>query len=312
MFTIASAACGLAPSLVILIGARAVQGIGAAVLVPCSLALLRHTFPEPGERARAVGLWAAGASVALSAGPLVGGILTQALGWRAIFFINAPIGAAGILITARCAVETPRAPGRLTPPLSLLRSSTFSCATVIGLLVNIAFYGLIFVLSLFFQRGQHLSALRTGLAFAPMTVAVMAGNLLAGRVVSPFTPARVIRCGAIAMAAGAAALLGTGPDSPYWALVAQLIAIGFGLGLVVPSMTSALLASAPQSRAGIASGTLNTARQTGSVIGVEVYGALIAGGRLAGGLHAALGISVALSLAVVGLGAGIRSPAPCP
>ena len=126
VFTVASAACGLAPSLGFLIGARAVQGIGAAVLVPCSLALLRHTFADPAERARAVGLWAAGASVALSAGPLVGGILTETLGWRAIFFINAPIGVAGILITVRWAVETPRARGRLTPPLSLLRSATFS------------------------------------------------------------------------------------------------------------------------------------------------------------------------------------------
>ncbi len=310
VFTVASAACGLAPGLGFLIGARAVQGIGAAVLVPCSLALLRHTFADPAERARAVGLWAAGASAALSAGPLVGGILTETLGWRAIFFINAPIGVAGILITVRWAVETPRAHGRLTPPLSLLRSATFSCATAIGLLVNVAFYGLIFVLSLFFQRGQHLSALRTGLAFAPMTVAVMAGNLITGRLAGRFTPGRVIRCGAIVMAAGAAALLGAGRASSYWTIVAQLIAIGFGLGLVVPSMTSALLGSVHQSRAGVASGTLNTARQTGSVIGVEVYGALIAGGGLVGGLHVALAISVGLALVVAGLSAGIRSPAP--
>ena len=310
VFTAASAACGLAPSLGFLICARAVQGVGAAVLVPCSLALLRHTFPDSAERARAVGLWAAGASVALSAGPLIGGILTETLGWRAIFFINAPIGVAGILITIRWAVETPPAEGRPMPPLSLFRSATFTSATAIGLLVNIAFYGLIFVLSLFFQRGQHLSALRTGLAFAPMTVAVMAANLTASRLAATFAPGRVILGGALAMTAGAAALLGAGPASPYWALVVQLTAIGFGLGLVVPAMTTSLLGSVDPSRAGVASGTLNTARQTGSVIGVEVYGALIAGGRLVSGLHAALGITVGLSLVVAGLGAGIRSGAP--
>jgi len=89
LFTAASAACGLAPGLGVLVGARGVQGLGAAILVPCSLILLSHAFPAPADRSRAVGLWAAGASVALSSGPLVGGALIAALGWRAIFFINA-------------------------------------------------------------------------------------------------------------------------------------------------------------------------------------------------------------------------------
>ena len=121
LFTVASAACGLAPSLRVLIAARAVQGVGAAVLVPCSLSLLNHTYRDPRARAHAVGLWAAGAAAALSAGPLIGGVLTSTLGWRSIFFINAPIGLAGILLTMRFAIETPRAadrgidlPGQLT------------------------------------------------------------------------------------------------------------------------------------------------------------------------------------------------------
>lgn len=92
--------------------ARAVQGVGAAVLVPCSLTLLNHAYPERAARARAVGLWAAGASVALSAGPLVGGLLTASLGWWSIFFINVPIGAVGIALTWRYARETPRSGDR--------------------------------------------------------------------------------------------------------------------------------------------------------------------------------------------------------
>ena len=66
LFTLASAACGLAPGLGVLIAARAIQGMGAAVLVPCSLSLLNHSYPDPKARGRAIGLWAAGASVALS------------------------------------------------------------------------------------------------------------------------------------------------------------------------------------------------------------------------------------------------------
>jgi DHA2 family methylenomycin A resistance protein-like MFS transporter len=82
VFTIASLACALAPTATILIAARAVQGVGAAILVPNSLALLNHAYPEARERGRAVGWWLAGASVALTAGPPVGGVLIAITGWR--------------------------------------------------------------------------------------------------------------------------------------------------------------------------------------------------------------------------------------
>src|SRR5437016_7924618 len=106
VFVAASVACGLAPDMVFLVAARAVQGAGAALLGACSLALLNHAFHDPGERARALGLWAAGASVALSAGPIVGGVLIASVGWRSIVFINVPIGAAGLYLTRRYATET--------------------------------------------------------------------------------------------------------------------------------------------------------------------------------------------------------------
>jgi DHA2 family methylenomycin A resistance protein-like MFS transporter len=362
LFTGASALCGAAPSAGVLIAARALQGTGAAVLVPCSLTLLSHAYPAPLQRARAVGLWAAGASTALSAGPLIGGVLTATLGWRSIFFINAPIGLAGIAITARWAPDTPRTGHRgvdlagqsaavlaLTAlaaatieggshgftaplvlagfalaavaaavfvvvearstgpmlPLKLFRSANFSSATAMGVVVNIAFYGLIFVLSLFFQRQQHMSALRTGLAFVPMTAAILAANVTAGRLAHVLRPRVIVTAGAVAMTAGSAALLRLGLVSGYGTLVAPFIALGFGLGLVVPAMTASLLGTVDRSRSGVASGTLNTARQTGSVVGVALYGALIAGGRFAAGLHSALLITVGLSVLVAGLAAGI-------
>lgn len=364
VFTLASAVCGLAPTLGVLIGARAIQGAGAALLVPCSLTLLNHTYPEPAERSRAIGRWAVGASAALSAGPLVGGVLTATLGWRAIFFINAPIGLIGILLTARFATETSRSTdrgidlwGQLTAilcltllaaatiqggsagfgsvavlagyaaaaiagvaflavearrarpmlPLRLFRCEAFGANTAIGLLVNVAFYGLIFVFSLFFQRGEDFSALQAGLAFAPMTLAIMAANAVAGRLEQRLGTRAVIAGGALLMAGGAVALEGIGPHSPFAALVAQLIAIGFGLGLIVPVMTASLLGSVDRSRSGIAAGTLNTARQTGSVIGVALFGSLIAGGRLVDGLHIALIIAAALSLVVATIGVRART-----
>ena len=108
IFTLASLACALAPSAMFLIAARSVQGLGAAILVPNSLALLNHAYVDPKARGRAVGFWAAGASVALTAGPFVGGALMALVGWRSIFLVNLPIGAAGLWLAWRYAEETPR------------------------------------------------------------------------------------------------------------------------------------------------------------------------------------------------------------
>jgi MFS transporter, DHA2 family, methylenomycin A resistance protein len=78
----------MSPNIGVLIAARTVQGFGAAVLVPCSLALLNHAYPEDRERTHAIGIWAAGASVALAAGPVVGGVLIATIGRRSIFFLT--------------------------------------------------------------------------------------------------------------------------------------------------------------------------------------------------------------------------------
>jgi len=108
IFVLASLACALAPALPVLIVARLCQGVGAAILVPNSLALLNHAYPQESERHWAVGIWAAGASFSLTAGPLVGGALIALSGWRSIFLINLPIGLAGIWLTWRYASETAR------------------------------------------------------------------------------------------------------------------------------------------------------------------------------------------------------------
>src|ERR1700691_2904776 len=111
IFTSASLACALASNSTVLIAARAVQGLGAAVLVPNSLALLSHAYHDQRGRGRAVGIWAAGASLALTAGPLAGGALIALIGWRSIFLVNL-IGLTGLWLTWRYASETTRAPNR--------------------------------------------------------------------------------------------------------------------------------------------------------------------------------------------------------
>ncbi|MGH7861902.1 MAG: MFS transporter, partial [Candidatus Dormibacteraceae bacterium] len=109
-FVAASAVCGLAPTIGVLVAARFVQGAGAAVMLPATLALIREAYADPVQRARAIALWSLGAGVASAAGPVVGGFLTL-LSWRLIFFINLPVGAIALLLLAR----VPRSPGRVVP-----------------------------------------------------------------------------------------------------------------------------------------------------------------------------------------------------
>ena len=105
LFAVSSAACGLAPSVGWLVAARAVQGVAGALLVPSSLAILGSSF-SPRERGRAVGTWSSLTSVAGAIGPVAGGWLVQVASWRAVFFINLPIAATILFITARKVPET--------------------------------------------------------------------------------------------------------------------------------------------------------------------------------------------------------------
>jgi MFS transporter, DHA2 family, methylenomycin A resistance protein len=99
-FVLASAACGLAPGIGALVAARFVQGAGAAVMMPASMALIAQAYPDPARRARAVAVWAMGGAVASSSGPVLAGVLTL-VSWRLIFFINVPAGAVTLLLLAR-------------------------------------------------------------------------------------------------------------------------------------------------------------------------------------------------------------------
>ena len=101
VFTVASAGCGLAQSTVALVAARLLEGLGAAMIVPGSLALLQQVYRSAEERSRAFGLWGSMAGVAAAAGPLLGGLLVTTVGWRWVFFINLPVGLVCLLLTLR-------------------------------------------------------------------------------------------------------------------------------------------------------------------------------------------------------------------
>ncbi len=127
VFGLASLVCGSAPSVRVLIVARAVQGIGAALLLPGTLAIISRSFPERGEQARAIGIWAGVGSVALPAGPLLGGLLVQGLGWRWVFFLNAPIVlVAGVVAARTVQRDTDRGVGQLDRAGTVLGAVTLA------------------------------------------------------------------------------------------------------------------------------------------------------------------------------------------
>ena len=355
LFTVASVVCAAAPTLLILVIGRAVQGVGAAVLVPNSLALLNHAYEDSRERARAVAFWASGASFTLTLGPLVGGVLIKLFGWRSIFLVNLPLGLLGLWLTARYAKETLGnavrridLPGQILAvlalgglawvlirggvvgwtdpqtlvgsvlaivlvvvfiacehysdhpmlPLGMFKNRTFRASTITGVLVNIAFYGLIFVFSLYFQRVQQLSPLWTGLAFVPMTGACFVANLNIGRISGRFGDRKCIVTGTALILLGCLGLLKINADTGYGWLLPSFILMGGGLGTMVPPLTHALLASVDKARSGIASGVLTASRQTGSVLGVSLFGSLIAAApMMIHGTRAALAISAGVLLA---------------
>jgi MFS transporter, DHA2 family, methylenomycin A resistance protein len=129
VFGVGSAACACATSLPALIVARVIQGAGAAALMPCSLALIAHTFPDPRDRRRALGLWGGVSGIGLAAGPVLGGILIAAFGWRAIFVVNLPIAAAAAGLLRRHVGETPRHRHPLDLPGQILSAAGLAALT---------------------------------------------------------------------------------------------------------------------------------------------------------------------------------------
>src|SRR6266508_5797711 len=105
IFAITSATAGIAQDPAMLIGSRAIQGIGAALMMPATLSIITHTFPAA-ERGKAIGTWAGVSALALAIGPVVGGALTEYVSWRAIFFLNLPVAVGAVIVTLFAAQES--------------------------------------------------------------------------------------------------------------------------------------------------------------------------------------------------------------
>ncbi|MBC7294650.1 MAG: MFS transporter, partial [Thermoleophilia bacterium] len=112
LFTAGSLFCALSPSVNLLIAGRAVQGVGAAIMMPSTLAIITNTFMDPKERAQAIGIWAGVSGTALALGPVLGGVMVDSLGWQSIFYINVPIGLIAVALSWRVVRESKNPEGR--------------------------------------------------------------------------------------------------------------------------------------------------------------------------------------------------------
>jgi MFS transporter, DHA2 family, methylenomycin A resistance protein len=160
-------------------------------------------------------------------------------------------------------------------PLHFFSSAVFSMPLLVGCVLNFGLYGMLFVLSLFFQDISHYPAVLTGVALLPITVATGSTALISGRVIARLGTRRPMIGGLAASFLGALLLLLGETGNALLVLTAGEIVVGFGCGMTVPAMTTALLNAVPKSQVGVASALLNASRQLGGVLGVAVLGSML-------------------------------------
>ncbi|WUX58146.1 MFS transporter [Streptomyces sp. NBC_01431] len=162
-------------------------------------------------------------------------------------------------------------------PLALFRSRVVAVSLVVGFMLNAAYYGGVFVFSLYLQQERGQSALHAGMMFIPMTALVAVVNLASAKLAARFGPRVPMAAGQLIGVSGLLALLTVEPYTNVWVVATLMVPVGLGGALTMPALTAMLLDAVPADRAGTAGAVLNTGRQAGGAIAVAVFGALLTG-----------------------------------
>lgn len=167
----------------------------------------------------------------------------------------------------------------LLPP-SAFRRAGFSATAVVGVLLNLGYYGLLYVITLYFQVERGYDALKTGIVLLPSVCMALVAAPLSGRLAARFGPFKPMAAALLIGSVGFLGWLVTDPHTGYPAFLFALIVTGLATPLTVPAATAAIIESAPPDKVGIASAVFNVARQTGNAVGVALFGTLTAAAPL--------------------------------